>query len=494
MRRFILFLFLFSVFSVRAQLENRYWIMGYENYVGHGFGGFSIDFYNNQPDTFSVDRAVDISTGTSNISSRDGRFLFVVNGEKIGDASNSVMMNGDSLICLDYCSDDGNNVSQSNIILPDPADTSKYYVFYSTGELNINTPIGAGGFPIYLYYATVDMNLNGGLGEVTGKNIVLRNDTIALGTLSACKHANGRDWWLIFQDFGREAYIKYLITPYGINFSGKQSIGVGGYLSGSSIFSPDGSYYLTFDYLTGLQVFDFDRCSGDFSNARFVPYTDTINFGYGAAFSSSSRYIYIDNPYAIYQYDLFAPNLILSRRLIGIWDGYYDQYPLGTQFHYMALARDGKIYVVTGNGTHYIHRIEYPDSSGISCNFQQRNLKTPRWYWRAIPNHPNYQLEKVSGSICDSVIAITELAKAIRLEVYPNPIQSRSIMYIQFNKVGKDCASVELIDVNGSVNYLGHTLPYTSVFSFLVPVLSPGIYFLRFVFKDDILSKKIIIE
>ena len=81
--------------------------------------------------------------------------------------------------------------------------------------------------------------------------------------------------------------------------------------------------------------------------------------------------------------------------------------------------------IFNSNGTHYLHRIEFPDSSGLACHIQQRFLRLPTWYFNSIPNHPNYLLGPVTGSICDTVLSVVNMKTEnfSGLNIYPNPVQ-----------------------------------------------------------------------
>ena len=68
-----------------------------------------------------------------------------------------------------------------------PRDSNKYFLF-SYGS---DTPNNDG-----LYYSLIDMNSNGGLGSVIAKNVQLNPNRIG-DCLTAVKHGNGRDWWVI---------------------------------------------------------------------------------------------------------------------------------------------------------------------------------------------------------------------------------------------------------------------------------------------------------
>ena len=67
-------------------------------------------------------------------------------------------------------------------------------------------------------------------------------DTLDFGKLSACRHANGRDWWIIVARYTFNEFHRFLLTPTGLEWVGTQQIGdkviIGG---GQAFFTPDGN-------------------------------------------------------------------------------------------------------------------------------------------------------------------------------------------------------------------------------------------------------------
>jgi hypothetical protein len=120
----------------------------------------------------------------------------------VANALDSVMPNGDSLSPATYTFSGawqflGFPISQASLIIPDPGDSSKYYLFHSSVDVLSNGTQR----PLHFYYSIIDMNLDNGKGDVISKNNILISDTLASGNITACKHANGRDWWVIEPEF-----------------------------------------------------------------------------------------------------------------------------------------------------------------------------------------------------------------------------------------------------------------------------------------------------
>ncbi|MEO8069327.1 MAG: T9SS type A sorting domain-containing protein, partial [Flavobacteriales bacterium] len=86
------------------------------------------------------------------------------------------------------------------------------------------------------------------------------------------------------------------------------------------------------------------------------------------------------------------------------------------------LAPDGKIYISTGNGTFKLHVINQPDSLGLACDLVQHGIDLPTYWFNSLPNHPNYHLGALDGSICDSLeVGIVEAGLQLNISLYPNP-------------------------------------------------------------------------
>jgi hypothetical protein len=159
------------------------------------------------------------------------------------------MPNGDTLnpgnVFNGYCDIDGPAgypVYMGILSLPIPAHKDRYLLFH----LNSIYLQDVGSIPFNLFCTEVDMRLDGGKGAVVKKNVPLISDTLALGFMTATRHANGRDWWIIVPEHQSNLYYLLRLTPDGISEIKKQKIG---YVTewrnwtGQAVFSPDGSKY-----------------------------------------------------------------------------------------------------------------------------------------------------------------------------------------------------------------------------------------------------------
>ncbi|WKZ65723.1 MAG: T9SS type A sorting domain-containing protein [Flavobacteriales bacterium] len=346
-----------------------------------------------------------------------------------------------------------------------------------------------------LYLTTVDMSLGGGLGAVVNKNQVILSDDLNLGYLTAVRHANGRDWWAFCHKLNTNAYYRFIVTPSGISLDGTQSIGMTRPAdNGQACFSPDGSKFAYYWGEQDLDIFDFDRCTGLFSNPVFIPINDYNGAG-GVAFSSNGRYVYVSSFFDMYQFDTEAADVASSMVHIAVWDSTYSPSPpFATLFNIAQLAPDGKIYVSTDNTTLVLHVIHSPDSAGVACNIEQHGIDLPRYFGNSLPNHPNYHLGPVDGSVCDSLginNGMSSLAaEGLRIQAYPNPsIGAFTLSYPSIGQIGV----MEVRDLEGKLILHERLPPWSQVHQVQLVGASPGMYHCRISWGPRSVSTRIMV-
>lgn len=119
---------------------------------------------------------------------------------------------------------------------------------------------------------------------------------------------------------------------------------------------------------------------------------------------------------------------------IAAWDSFYSPFPpFATTFDLAQLAPDGKVYISTGNSTLRLHVIHNPDDPGLACNMEQHGVVLPRLFFNSLPNHPNYFLGPVVGSVCDSLDLATRIpgpspGERGVVRASPNPSDGRFVL------------------------------------------------------------------
>lgn len=458
-----------------AQGKNSNWLMGYQSKMRMTFTDTSYAIT-------SETRKIPFWETQGNISDEYGNLLMSSNGYFIANVTGDTMQNGSGinpgLFTDDYGATYGLPLTYANVILPLPGDTSKYVLFHQTG--NYNSPTLAS---LEIYYSLIDMNLNGGLGGVISKNNIAITGSFGWG-LSACRHGNGRDWWIIaLSDSGRIAH-KIVLNPDTVEYIGSQNLQVPAYVAwgGQPTFSPDGNQFAfshtknlgNGQYPLDVRLFDFDRCSGNFTNKMFEALGDSTG-GFGISFSPNSRFLYIGSTQNIYQFDTDAPNIALSKLTVAVNDTFLSAPPVFyTNFYLMYLAANGKIYISSSSSVLHLHEVVYPDSIGTSCDIQLHNIYTTHFYI-GVPNHPNYYLGTLAGSPCDTLTSISEIEHDIKFKIFPNP--SNGVFKILYLLPQNEKGKLEVFDVNGRRVFEMNLPPWSTMQEVTLPSwISSGVY------------------
>jgi hypothetical protein len=484
----IIFLVCISYLS-NAQKRNNIWMLGGQ--IGTNSG---IDFNNGSADTFRLEREMLMFITNASICDSSGQLLFYTNGNYVANRNHDFMQNttgfnpGDATVeSYPY----GLGSEQGALVIPVPNNNSSYYIFHESADW-VTHNSQPWELPLNLSYSVVDMNLDGGLGGITNeKNIHLIEDTLPIGRITACKHANGRDWWVIVHQYWTDFYYKLLIAPDGIHGPYMQQIG---FVHdkydplGEAVFSPDGTKYVYLNYDTTMDIIDFDRCTGDFNNSITITLNDGPLATCGCAFSPNSRYLYVSTNEHVYQYDTWAANISASRITVATYDGFVSGGH--STFFAMQLAPDNKIYISTWEGTNFLHVINDPDQIGVACNLVQHQLQLPSFNAQGLPNAPNYYLGPIIASVCDSLsIGINEgIENGNLIELFPNPFYDKiffhllnssreRISIIVLNNVGEKVLEKEMIMKDQEID---------------LNKLTKGIYFLNVKGEKFSVTKKIV--
>lgn len=347
--------FLFNAYFAQAQGEANIW------YFGENAG---LDFNSGEPVALSNSQML-APEGSSVMSDANGELLFYTNGNTVWNRNHDTLSNGAGL-------QGGLSSTQSSLIIPKPGSTSIFYIF-TTSQTQQS---GNWNF----CYSEVDMTLDGGLGGITANKNVFLYTPIG-EKITAVKHANNTDIWVITHAKFTNAYLTYSITSAGVNANpiifngGTTDNGTGdGYASpnwGYMKASPDGSKIAAaFFVVNRTDVLDFNKTTGQLS------FSFTINqvvSPYGVEFSPNSSLLYVSSYTTpiIRQYNLAlsTPAAIISSSFnIPIFNSFAT--------NALQLGPDEKIYFASSGASidinfqgNYIGAINNPDQIGLACNF-----------------------------------------------------------------------------------------------------------------------------
>jgi hypothetical protein len=356
------------------------------------------------------------------------------------------------------------------VLIPHPGNDSLVYLF----TIGVNSFDG-------LYYTLINYKANNDSGVVIQKNVIVQQ-VPAFDGLTAVRHGNGRDWWLLFKKWdgtgqtGNNLTYCYLINPNGIDTSLIQSIGpfftTGG---GHLISNLNGSKLVHIDWRGLILLFNFDRCTGLFSMPITIEAERSGNpypYYISAAFSpdDSKLYVisvaYLNQPGqndTLFQFDLTAPNIFSSKQVIAV----LPSYELGAGN--MRLAPDNRIYLTSTDeiasipypdslfttiNTH-LSVINYPDSLGSACDFQPYSfyLGGARTYY-GLPNNPDYELGAWVGSPCDTLsVGLDENVpeQEVFFQAWFN--SESNMIHVNASKLKGRTGSLRLFDMEGRLVY-----------------------------------------
>ena len=481
---FILLLLL--PFSAVSQKQDRIWL--FPDSAGIDFNDVS------NPIPLSSNITYPCGNNFANICDNNGNLLFssaavdlTISSIRVYDRLGNVMDNGDSLTGYAF-------VYDGSMILPMPGDSSKYYLFVG---------VRTGSLGNLMNYNIVDMAQNGGLGKVISKNNLLIPDYVN-EKMAAVKHANGRDWWLILMSTNIDSlFHKFLITPDSIIGPIDQKIGSGDNPNkafGHMLFSLDGSKMVAASWNSMLDLYDFDRCSGDLFNYRNLgePVYSIPNRYGGCSFSPNGNVLYTASvdyqAKNLYQFDLTASNIHSTKQMIISYPDTGNMHLIG--FYGQKLGPDGKMYVVKANGfgtnsatynTHHLDVIQSPDNIGLACNYSTNSFDLGSGKAACgLPNMPNYNLGPIHGSICDSLsIGIHEQLSENTIRIFPNPfidvVSIRSVLPMHAVVIFRDEIGNEIKNFSFSEN---ETIDLSG--------LAAGIYFIEIKNENTVYKKRLV--
>ncbi|MBP6693710.1 MAG: T9SS type A sorting domain-containing protein [Saprospiraceae bacterium] len=459
-----------------ANSQNR---QDYKWITGSSIGSvkhFEFDFSHDTTQVNLVEIPFAFSEMNSCISDKEGNLLLYFNGCDIANGIHEILENGSGFNegitgnweCPKNYGYPG--PYQSALILPKPGNPHFHYVFYTRYD-NLPTVIESS-----LLYA--ETNLKAGKGTVLYKDKHALTDTVVTSAgITAVKHNNNTDWWLILARRYTNRYARLLITSDGLVEYPDKSIGEDNIQpGGQTAFSPDGTKFMRYTP-KGLMVMDFDRQEGQLSNVRYLSFIPN-GFFFGGTFSPNSRFIYLSDRDKIYQVDTWEEELSLDT--VEVWDGVkYNGWTVS--FGMMQTGPDCRIYISSVSCLPLVHIIMNPDEKGEACNVVQRALELTSSNC-GFPHFPNFRLG-TSEPYCDPnkvVVTGTNLPFEAEetIKIFPNPTSG------DFTITSEDVmSSVDVYDIHS--NKILHQITDTNKTSISLLQQHSGIYFVHIRYKNN---------
>ncbi|WP_273446207.1 hypothetical protein [Neolewinella agarilytica] len=245
---FLLFLCLST--NLSAQFYDNHWMMGYfggdESSRTDSFG-ISILSYFDAELQIENNQEIDLffySSGSS-LSDFDGNQLLFSNNLEIRDAEDQVILNG----TFESNGDPEKILPQSFVCLPfDFTDIVQYVQMTYTddfprlGKSLSSSIIRTGGTTIGIF-EQID-------------NILI--DSLSVGQLTGCRHANGRDWWLLAAKANKAFAYSVLLNSNGVAVVDTMEVAYSLRSGlGQSVFSPNGKTLSDLIYWQDLTIWIF---------------------------------------------------------------------------------------------------------------------------------------------------------------------------------------------------------------------------------------------
>ena len=425
-KHFTLGLLFLLCYDIKGQNLDNVWVLGFNSkipdtlysYINMDFNGESVRFIKQR------NRKFDISGANSSLCDKKGNLISWTNGQ--------IIIGKDEVVIEDtinyawdipyHCREweynnhgtsqesrpEGNLGKQNVMILP--INDTLHYVFYNS----INYCRQEAD---RLWYSAYMTDTNYTSAKMLYRDSLLLKQRLH-PTFTACRHANGKDWWLITFTLGTHDILTFLVTEQGVQqvnapipnpfakdttSTGQVVVSPGGdkiaWYSGER-FTPDGG---------GWVVADIDRCTGEVWNMTGKTVSQEEYIGTAVAFSPSGRFLYVSNGRWLWQYDVTAEDILATEILIAEKDTFTFYLPwwggsVGVDLCHMKLGPDGRIYIFSCITTNrYIGVINYPDEKGTLADVKQHALYTPVYFARTVPNMPEYRLGPLDGSPCDTL-------------------------------------------------------------------------------------------
>jgi len=498
----ILFLGLGKIFLEPLMSQNQYgaaWIVGYSNdstfYPKYGKTEINFSSGNIDIQYKYGENLPSLGFTNASLANADGTLRYFTDGFRIYNGSQKVIENGDSInygrIWEDYTSVYPTEFNHYFVPLPGKEEIQTillhFTLSYHPNFIQRYTYVPVFKFSLLEYDSASKESL------VSIKDSIISQGDFVSPHMALTKHANGRDWWIIIEDYLSNNHRIYLLDTSGVRLYSSQMIGVPADSfdwTGNSLFTPNGEMFIK--YLRGyqIQIFDFDRCHGILSNPRIVVNEKALFKDYCyMAISPNSQFLYLNSDSLIWQYDLLASDIKSSESIVGEWDGFVFENRLTTAFNQLSLATDGKIYVSCRSSSIYLHVINNPNEKGTKCDFQLRQVELPAFMFGNLPTPPNYNLSSKKFSSCDTLLMSNSGNYTVDdgISIFPNPVSS----YFSISPNFHSDFSFRVVDL------LGNTLKMfrSNNFNFYdLSDIPPGIYLVHIMSKQQETIRKIVVD
>ena len=501
-KNLLLLSFLCATSLLQAQAKGDYtWPLGYGSTydISPDYDGMLLGFGQSPP---SLVTQTMLAKPITFICDSSGNLRLYFNGCMLANGQHEIIENSDGILLgFDFSNPpacEGITTAggyQNALLLQAPGSDDLYYLFYLYKDLPFD-------YSFTLLYAVIDMSMNGGAGKVILKNqpAQVSGSPINLNThISAVRHGNGRDWWIVCPtQTNNPNRLVLLLTPEGITqpyfspsspaipltFNQKKKPAQIG-------FTADGKKYFRTIPDFGLEILDFNRCTGRFSNIRPISSTylnisqegGPVPHYLGAVSSPSGRFLYVSTGQRLFQFDLWSDSILTTRQVIADFDVTQIDPP---SFYQGYCAPDGKIYFVISTKAKHLHVVKKPDLPGVACEFEAFGFPLPAYQNSILPNFPHFRLLDLQDSPCDTLgidlvnVQGPDVPAGNILRVDPNPSEGQFQVHLPADFRG---GTVQVYNAAGQPVF-GEKIPQESIYTITLNTQPNGLYWIILQHQD----------
>ncbi len=257
-------------------------------------------------------------------------------------------------------------------------------------------------------------------------------DSSSPGNIVACRHANGRDWWVLRSGVYKNKFYLGLLNPNGIEINTVYTSVENEYQSGVAFnfFSPDGTKFFHYAGFNDriLWEYDFDRCTGTLSNPIEHSFFDLLD-PYDVppmCPSPDGKIIYIRKSNTqIFQVELIQ-YILETEQVFIVGSGTFG--PILTPNNKWVINCRNVPDTISTWGTNWLDIVYNPNGFGAQSNYDSLVYEIHNLgLGTRLPNYANFRLGPIDGSICDTLGLDNPVTiKAPEKEemdciIYPNP-------------------------------------------------------------------------
>jgi hypothetical protein len=386
------------------------------------------------------------------------------------------------------------NVTAGPLFLPHPSDSTKAYLFYGQ-FLHYTLQNFTFVADKFITYALLDIPTK----TLISRNNIVLSDTSSISDMQACRHANGRDWWIIKPDIWTNKFFVGLLTPQGIEMNPITIPGAPTDLrvNTSSKFNIQGTKYIHYSggISRTIHEYNFDRCSGTLSNLVIHDISDSISptdntLATMTISPDGSKFYLKTNSSFSYnirggfsQIDLSTDSI----KLISFRGQCPQMMPNGKKLLFGNNFRDSNNVIQRRVG-----EISNPNAPFNELVIDYFKYDTPNALLTIAPNNFAYmRLGADTLSICDSLSVITRKSankEPSGLVVFPNPATNQLNLVFDKNSTG----TITISDALGKVVYSYIINNNSLELTIDISSFNSGIYYLSYRNKDVSIHKKFI--